>query len=135
MFYSIDEQGVVKGKMRRQQDAHNALQFRDSFKNIKEDAYIEKLENENNKIEISEYSRTNEKNLIYQLLKQLASPEVSEIIGGKIYIKPLLSFASSQNPFKQDNREYPVDFGFPLSKICSKYCYPRGYTVEAIQNL
>jgi hypothetical protein len=23
-----------------------------------------------------------------------------------------LSFASSQNPFKQDNREYPVDFGF-----------------------
>jgi hypothetical protein len=31
---------------------HNALQFRDSFKNIKEDAYIEKLENENNKIEI-----------------------------------------------------------------------------------
>jgi hypothetical protein len=75
MFYSIDEQ-VVKGKMRRQQDAHNALQFRDSFKNIKEDAYIEKLENENNKIEIQEYSRTNEKNLIYQLLKQLASPEV-----------------------------------------------------------
>jgi hypothetical protein len=54
----------------------NALQFRDSFKNIKEDAYIEKLENENNKIEIQEYSRTNEKNLIYQLLKQLASPEV-----------------------------------------------------------
>jgi hypothetical protein len=25
-----------------------------------------------------------------------------------------LSFASSQNPFKQDNREYPVDFGFPF---------------------
>jgi hypothetical protein len=64
---------------------HNALQFRDSFKNIKEDAYIEKLENENNKIEIQEYSRTNEKNLIYQLLKQLASPGISEIIGGKIH--------------------------------------------------
>jgi hypothetical protein len=37
---------------------------------MKEDAYIEKLENENNKIEIQEYSRTNEKNFIYQLLKE-----------------------------------------------------------------
>jgi hypothetical protein len=30
------------------------LLFRNSFKNLKEDAYIEKLENENNKIEIQE---------------------------------------------------------------------------------
>jgi hypothetical protein len=46
-----------------------------------------------------------------------------------------LSFASSQNPFKQDNREYPVDFGFPLSKYAVNIVIPEGYTVEAIQNL
>jgi hypothetical protein len=34
------------------------------------------LENENNKIEIQEYSRTNQKNLLYQLLKESVSPEV-----------------------------------------------------------
>jgi hypothetical protein len=135
MFYSIDEQGVVKGKMRRQQDAHNALQFRDSFKNIKEDAYIEKLENENNKIEIQEYSRTNEKELNLPVIEAISftGSNFSEIIGGKIYIKPLLSFASSQNPFKQDNREYPVDFGFPfIEKYAVNIVIPEGYTVEAI---
>jgi hypothetical protein len=37
----IDATGAVTGKLRRQQDGHNAL-FRNSFKNLKEDAYIEK---------------------------------------------------------------------------------------------
>jgi hypothetical protein len=43
-----------------------------------------------------------------------------------------LSFASSQNPFKQDNREYPVDF---IEKYAVNIVIPEGYTVEAIQNL
>jgi hypothetical protein len=49
----IDATGAVTGKLRRQQDGHMSV-FRNSFKNLKEDAYIEKLENENNKIEIQE---------------------------------------------------------------------------------
>jgi hypothetical protein len=68
MIYAIDATGAVTVKL-RQQDGHNVA-FRNSFKNLKEDAYIEKLENENNKIEIQEYSRTNQKNLLYQLLKE-----------------------------------------------------------------
>jgi hypothetical protein len=135
MFYSIDEKGLVAGKLRRQQDAHNALLFRNSFKNIKEDAYIEKLENENKKIEIQEYSRTNEKELNLPVIEAISftGSNFSEIIGGKIYIKPLLSFAGSQNPFKQENREYPVDFGFPfMDKYAVNIAIPEGFTVESI---
>jgi hypothetical protein len=135
MFYSIDEKGLVAGKLRRQQDVHNALLFRNSFKNIKEDAYIEKLENENKKIEIQEYSRTNEKELNLPVIEAISftGSNFSEIIGGKIYIKPLLSFAGSQNPFKQENREYPVDFGFPfMDKYAVNIAIPEGFTVESI---
>jgi hypothetical protein len=74
MIYSIDATGVLR--VRDVNRMHCAL-FRNSFKNLKEDAYIEKLENENNKIEI-QYSRTNQKkNLLYQLLKESASPGVN----------------------------------------------------------
>ena len=135
MMYAIDETGAVTGKLRRQQDTHNALLFRNSYKNMKEDAYIEKLENENNKIEIQEYTRTNEKELNLPVVESLnfKGTNFSEIIGGKIYIKPLLSFAGSQNPFKQENREYPIDFGFPfMDKYVVNVTIPDGYTVEQI---
>ena len=135
MFYSIDEKGQVQGKLRRQYDAHQALLFRNSFKNSKEETYIEKLENENNKIEIQSYARTNENDLNLPLIESLSftGTNFSEIIGGKIYIKPLLSFAGSQNPFKQENRLYPVDFGFPfMDKYSVNIAIPEGYTVERI---
>jgi hypothetical protein len=135
MIYAIDATGAVTGKLRRQQDGHNALLFRNSFKNLKEDAYIEKLENENNKIEIQEYSRTNQKELTLPVIEGISftGSNFSEIIGGKIYIKPLLSFAGSQNPFKQENREYPIDFGFPfMDKYAVNITIPDGYTVEQV---
>jgi hypothetical protein len=106
----IDATGAVTGKLRRQQDGHNAPLFRNSF-NLKEDAYIEKLKNENNKIEIQEYSRTNQKNLLYQLLKESLSKYFSEIIGGK-FTSNHCCHLQVQNPFKQENREYPIDFDF-----------------------
>ena len=135
MMYSLDENGAISGKLRRQRDNHNALLFRNSFKNIKEDSYIEKLENDNNKIEIQEYSRTNEKELNLPLIESVSfiGSNFSELIGGKIYIKPLLSFAASQNPFKQDSRDYPVDFGFPfMDKFIVNITIPEGFTVEHI---
>jgi hypothetical protein len=135
MSYSIDQKGIVSGKYRRQQDNYNSMLTRNAIKNIKEEAYLEKLENENNKIEIQEYSRTNEKELKLPLLESISftSNNFSEIIGESIYIKPLLSFASTQNPFRQESREYPVDFGFPfMDKYLVNITIPEGFTVEKI---
>ncbi|MDG2432859.1 DUF3857 domain-containing protein [Flavobacterium sp.] len=135
IMYAIDEKGVVTGKLRRQRDTHNAMLFRNSQKNLKEEAYIEKLENDNNKIDIQSYTRTNENDLNLPLIESLSftGSNFSEIIGGKIYIKPLLSFTGSQNPFKQENRLYPIDFGFPfMDKYSVIIAIPEGYTVERI---
>ena len=135
MMYSLDENGAISGKLRRQRDNHNALLFRNSFKNINEDSYVEKLENDNNKIEIQEYSRINEKELNLPLIESIAfkGNNFSEVIGDKIYVRPLLSFASSQNPFKQESRDYPIDFGFPfMDKFIVNVTIPEGFTVEYV---
>tara|TARA_R110000868_G_scaffold369263_1_gene632505 strand:+ start:55 stop:2079 length:2025 start_codon:yes stop_codon:yes gene_type:complete len=135
MSYAINEKGIVSGKYRRQQDNYNAMLSRNAIRNIKEEAYIEKLENDNNKIEIQDYKRTNEKELLMPLVETISftGSNFSEIIGNTIYIKPLLSFASSQNPFRQENRLYPVDFGFPfMDKYVINITIPDGYEVETI---
>ncbi|MBG6112096.1 hypothetical protein IWX84_002992 [Flavobacterium sp. CG_9.10] len=135
MNYSLNEKGEVLGKLRRQRTDHNAMVFRESIKDSKEDVYLEKLENENDQMEIQEYSRTNEKELKLPIAETLSfsGANFSELIGGKIYIKPMLSFAQKQNYFKQENREYPVDFGFPyLDKYAINIQIPAGFKVETL---
>ena len=134
MNYSVDEKGEVLGKLRRQRTNHHALLFRSSFKGSKEDAYLEKFENDNNNIEISEYERTNEIDVKLPVVETLSfkGANFSEKVGDDIYIKPLLSFATNINPFKQEIREYPVDFAFPfMDKYVVNVQIPDGYKIDS----
>ncbi|SHM10241.1 DUF3857 domain-containing protein [Flavobacterium xinjiangense] len=135
MNYSVDVNGQIAGKLRRQRTNHNAMIYRINTDNIKEETYLEKLENENEKIEIKDYSRANEKELNLPVSEtfSFSGANLCEGIGGKIYINPLLFFSQQQNPFKQENREYPIDYGFPfLDKYSINIQIPEGYKVETL---
>jgi ABC-type proline/glycine betaine transport system substrate-binding protein len=59
--------------------------------------------------------------------------DLCEVIGGKIYVSPMLFFTESQNPFKQEIREYPVDFGYPfVDKYNITIQIPEGFAVETL---
>ncbi|OXG04968.1 uncharacterized protein DUF3857 [Flavobacterium araucananum] len=133
--YSIDPEGKVTGKARRQLADYNALITRDNMYGVKEEEYLEKLENRNNKIEINDYSRANEKDLLLPIIEtySFTGNNLCEVIGGKIYVSPMLFFANEKNPFKQDVREYPVDFGFPFTdKYNITLQIPEGFTTEVL---
>jgi hypothetical protein len=133
MNYSINDKGEILGQLRNQMTTHNAMRFREAIKGVKEDVYLEKLENNNNKIEIKEYSLQNEKEFNLPVIEtySFTGNNLSELIGGKIYINPMLFLTQKQNPFKQENREYPVDYGFPFQdKYAINIQVPEGYKVE-----
>ena len=135
MSYNIDSEGKVTGKTRRQCSDYNAMITRKNVSSLKEDEYLEKLENENNKIEISEYSRTNEKDILLPIIEtySFTGNNLCELIGGKIYVSPMLFFTNDKNPFTQEVREYPVDFGFPYSdRYNITIQIPEGFTVETL---
>lgn len=135
MNYAIDENGKVSGKLRRQRTDHNAMIFRKNIEDEKEETYLEKLENDNNKIEVIEYSRANEKDVKMPVVETFSytGSDLCEIIGGKIYVNPLLFYTQEANPFKQENREYPVDYGFPfMDKYAVNIQIPEGYKVEVL---
>lgn len=135
MNYTIDSNGQVSGKLRQQKTDHNAMLFRKNIYNLKEDAYLEKLENDYEKIEIKEYSRANEKELGLPVTEtfSFSGTNLCEVIGGKIYINPMLFLTQEKNPFKQENREYPIDYGFPfLDKYSINIQIPDGYKVETL---
>jgi len=129
----LNQEGTIDGKIRRQYTNHEALEFRQNYLATKQDAYLEKLENDNNNIEIGEYVRANEYDLSLPVIETYSfkSDKDAEIINDKIYISPMLFLTASENPFKQETREYPVDFGYPFeSKIYINIEIPEGYKVE-----
>ncbi|PZX92298.1 transglutaminase [Flavobacterium aquariorum] len=135
MMYSIDATGKITGKLRRQRTNHNAMSFRSEIENIKEEEYLEKFENENEKIEISDYLRTNEKDVKKPIVEtcSFTGTNLCEIIGEKMYINPLLFFTKEHNPFKQEVREYPIDYGFPfIDKYAINIDIPDGYVIETL---
>ncbi|WP_281637227.1 DUF3857 domain-containing protein [Flavobacterium marginilacus] len=135
MMYSIESNGKITGKLRRQRTDQNAMSFRAKIENVKEEEYLEKLENENQKIEIADYTRTNEKDVKLPIIEtcSFTGTNLCEVIGEKIYINPLLFFTKEHNPFKQETREYPIDYGFPfIENYNININIPDGYVVETL---
>ena len=129
----MNADGTIDGKIRRQYTNHEALGFRKNYVATKEDAYLEKLESDSNGIEIGEYVRANELDLSKPVMETYSfkSNKDVEIINDKIYLSPMLFLADKENPFKQEIREYPVDFGYPFeSKMYINIDIPQGYKVE-----
>lgn len=135
MNYNIDSEGKVTGKTRRQYTDYNAMVARDNISSLKEEEYLEKLENRNNKIEISEYSKTNEKDVLLPVIEtySFTGTNLCELIGGKIYVNPMLFFTEDKNLFTQEVREYPVDFSYPFAdKYNITIQIPEGFAVETL---
>ncbi|TDE55561.1 DUF3857 domain-containing protein [Flavobacterium sp. GT3P67] len=127
--------GSIDGKIRTQFTNHEALYFRQKHLVTSKDSYLEALENKNNNIEISDYVRENELDLAKPIVESYSfkDSKTVEVINDKIYISPLIFLASKENSFKQEVREYPVDFGYPTeNKYNINIEIPEGYVVESL---
>ena len=134
----VENNGSIDGKIRTQLTNHEALYFRQKHLVTSKDNYLEALENTNNNIEISDYVRENELELSKPIVENYSfkDSKTVEVINDKIFIAPLIFLTSKENPFKQEVREYPVDFGYPTE---NKYNIiievPEGYAVESLPKM
>ena len=132
---TIKETGEVYGKVREQYFDYNAYVFRDKYNGIATQSYIEKLEKEYQGVEISSYNVQNSIDLELPIIENydFKATNSVEIIGNKMYFSPFLFFEKTDNPFKQEAREYPIDFVFPnQDKFNVTLTLPNGYIVETL---
>ena len=132
---NINQQGEVSGKIREQYFDYHAMVFRERFNGISKESYIEKLEKKATGLTVTDYVVQNNDDLSLPIIENysFASTNSVEGIGGKMYVSPFLFFALTENPFKQDVREYPVDFVFPKQyKFNISLTVPEGYAVETL---
>jgi hypothetical protein len=135
MSIILKSDGSAEGKIRRQLTDHEALEFRKKNLVTSKDSYLEELENLNNNTEISDYLRENDLDLSKPIVESYSFKDTKdiEVINNKIYVSPMLFFTAKENPFKQEVREYPIDFGYPTqNKYNISIEIPEGYIVESM---
>ncbi len=130
----LDEEAFVTGSCRAMFSELMALNYRNNYNKVNNQDLIGKLEKENGNIEISELKVSNEDDISKALAHTFSfeSDNQVEIIGDKMYFSPLFFLTEKQNPFKLENRTYPVDFGAPFEeKYTVSINIPEGYKVES----
>jgi len=132
---NINADGTVSGKVRDQYQDYTAYTFREAYAESEQESYLEKMEARYNGIAINDYKITNQKDLAKPVIEEYAFTHnlLADVIANKIYINPMLFFSNHTNPFKQDKREYPVDFVYPhQDKYLITLNIPAGYVIESL---
>ena len=126
---------TLNGKSRNRFTGNYAFQYRTKYKGLTNEAQLKAIEKNLKQTELS--------NLSFENLDKLGQP-VSldydfeslagiENVAGKLYFSPMVFMATKENPFKPENREYPIDFGFPMKdRYIVNIALPEGYKVESL---
>jgi hypothetical protein len=132
----IDPEGDLSGTIETSQTGYYALNSRTKMRNSGKDGFFNALMNEG-EFE-SEYTieevvnmQSVSKPLVYKIF--IESGSFTQMSGDMIYLKPMLQFAFNQNPFKNESRQYPIDFGYSREKsFMLNLTIPEGYEVVEI---
>ena len=132
---SLNEDGEINGTFTSRYNRHNALKFRENYKDQDLDGFMAAREKRFDNIEISNYNvkNTNDYEGFVSESFEFYKENASDLINSKIYIAPFLFLKVDENPFKLDERKFPIDFGFPFSNNYSiTLAIPDGYAIESM---
>ncbi len=132
---TIAADGSANGKVRTQYTKQIALSFRNNLEAMDEETYLEEMESEYGDLEISQFEVANKDKPSKPIIEtcEFYKENQCEIIGDKIYIRPMLYLAQTENPFKLKERKYPVDFTYPKQeRFMINLKIPDGYKIESV---
>ncbi|MBG6112095.1 hypothetical protein IWX84_002991 [Flavobacterium sp. CG_9.10] len=136
LMTTVDSEGIISGKIRVQKTDFEAYSFREKYGQTNKEDYLEKLENDLNGIEITDYLIENkDTNFSKPVIETFTfkSDNCCEIIANKMFINPMLFFTINKNPFVQEKRQMPIYFGYPIQgKYAINVQIPAGFKVETL---
>ncbi len=133
LLLTLNDDGNLTGTVNEINNGYFAKNKRELIYAKKEDKYLTNLENNNQNLVINSYKSENLDNL-NQPFEEDFKVEINalETIGNNIYINPFVD-KYSENPFKLEQRNYPVDFGYKWKDTyLIKIEIPVNYVVKSV---
>ena len=130
----MDTDGRCSGNLRKVSYGYEAMNNRkkiDSFSS--EEEYVEDFDERLKKISIKEFEIEDRQDITKPLKESyVVNFQAYDSLSnqGNLYFNPFLFVKWNENPFKSDDRMYPVDFGAPMSSTYTfSFEYPETYKV------
>jgi hypothetical protein len=133
---TINPNGTITGNYKRKDEGYAALELRKNIQTeISTKNYIDKLQEDNPGLELTNCSFENANDVYSPALFNsdfILSGE-THLLGDHIYFNPMLIDQEQKNPFKQEERQFPIDFGYPydIANII-EFEIPEGYVVDEL---
>ncbi len=129
---SLNENFLVEGTCKETLYGHRTIRNRKNLESSKL-SVIEEIKTQNvgvSKADIN-FENSNEVNSPFITSYTFSSDANVQIISDKIFLDPLLYFSQVDNPFKTEERKFPVEIGSAIQENCDvTFELPAGYTVE-----
>ena len=130
---TMDAQGNLTGQVREEHGGYAAATAREKLASLGEKKYLTELANRHSGWDVPTYAfkAANDPTQSLALTYELRRAASSAGPANELYLNPLAAFIEAQNPFRQETRTYPVDFGsLRQDVIVMTLTLPAGYTAE-----
>jgi hypothetical protein len=134
-IFTIDEMGMVTGTVSTQAKGYASYQGYKNYKLKGEEDFIDDVKASNASWEIEDYEIDESAGIAgpFKCKYKLEYNENLLVSGSHIYFNPTMGELLNENPFKLENREYPVDYAQPIAEsYFFNFTIPHGYSIEEL---
>ncbi|NQX37915.1 protein of unknown function [Pedobacter steynii] len=130
----LDAENKLSGKLFLSFTNYEGLEHRDSYHAAaNEEEYLKKYKGDKPGLSVKNYQVTN-LNLVEEPLAEVMDVLIEDNVeeaGNLVYLSPLLYDRTKENPFKLEERKFPVDFGYPTEENYRiTIDFPTGYQLD-----
>ena len=132
----LTDEGVLEGTIKNLYRDYAAYVFRSRYQGAdSEEDFVAEFQSNNEGLEISNHSFENLDDIYKRVTcsYDVVINEKAIDAGDLLYFSPMLFYATEENPFKLEERKYPVDYSYPIEKTFAfQISLPDGYAVEEL---
>jgi hypothetical protein len=131
--FVLNDEGGLSGTLLHSHGGYSAWSTRKAYQTEGQAKYLEGVQKKNVawQIDKADFTGTDRKDAGFTAAYTLTVPEACSRAGDRLYLLPMFTEGHTENPFKEKERLYPVDFGVAIDETFkAAYTLPKGYEVE-----
>ena len=131
--FTLTDEGEIAGTLQHTHIGYSAWSAREQAATQGKKKYIETIQKKRPawQIEKTDFIETDQQGRAFTVDYTITIPEACSRAGDRLYLSPMLTEAHTENPFKEAERLYPVDFGVLIEEtFIATYTLPKGFEVE-----